>query len=287
MQLCWSLDTIGPICRSADDCGLVFAAIHGADPRDTSSVDRKYLWPSSRDIATIRVGYDPEYDKDEHREALRVLRQLGVKLVPIRNTKLLDDYGLTFELIEAVVAMESAASFDELTRRGEPKGVHGWPRYWTYGQFMSAVDYLKFSRLRAILMERCEKLMRAIDIYLGSELMLYTNLAGYPLVAFPKSSKKTKASSCLDRNSWQAALTTRARCWHSRTLINGRLASRNDRRLRNSWPRRMRFSRTKNSRTRINSIPTNRESSSASPNELSTVWNSPLHCGVTVYEQPD
>src|SRR6185312_4352760 len=92
MQLCWSLDTIGPICRSADDCGLVFVAIHGADPRDAVSVDRPYVWPSSRDISTIRVGYSPEIREDEDREKLRVLRELGVKLVPIQKTKLLDDY---------------------------------------------------------------------------------------------------------------------------------------------------------------------------------------------------
>jgi hypothetical protein len=102
----------------------------------------------------------------------------------------LDDYGLTFELIEAVVAMESAASFDELTRRGEPKGVHGWPRYWAYGHLLSAVDYLKISRLRAILMEQLEKLMQTIDIYLGDELVLYTNLAGHPGLAFPKKFEK-------------------------------------------------------------------------------------------------
>ena len=190
MQLCWSLDTVGPICRSADDCGLVFAAIHGADPRDAVSVDRPYVWPSSRDISTIRVGYSPENGKDEDREELRVMRELGVKLVPIRKTKLLDDYGLTFELIEAVVAMESAATFDELTRRGEPKGVHGWPRYWAYGHLLSAVDYLKFSRLRAILMERLEKLMQTIDIYLGEELAKYTNLAGHPVLVFPKKFEK-------------------------------------------------------------------------------------------------
>jgi hypothetical protein len=89
-------------------------------PRDAVPVDRPYVWPSSRDIATIRVGYSPENGKEEEREELRVLRGLSVKLVPIRKTKLLEDYGLTFELIEAVVAMESAASFDELTRRGEP-----------------------------------------------------------------------------------------------------------------------------------------------------------------------
>jgi Asp-tRNA(Asn)/Glu-tRNA(Gln) amidotransferase A subunit family amidase len=185
MQLCWSLDTVGPICRSADDCGLVFAAIQGADPRDAVSVDRPYVWPSSREISTIRVGYHPDGKQDEHRAALRVVRELGVKLVPIQKTKLLEDYGLTFDLIEAVVAMEGAASFDELTRRGEPKGVHGWPRYWAYGHLLSAVDYQKISRLRAIMMERFEKLMQPIDIYLGFELSLYANLAGHPLLAFP------------------------------------------------------------------------------------------------------
>ena len=190
MQLCWSLDTIGPICRSADDCGLVLAAIHGADPRDAATVDRNYVWPSSRDLSTIRVGYSPENRKDEDREELRVLRALGVKLVPIRKTKLMDDYGLTFDLIEAVVAMEGATSFDELTRRGEPKGVHGWPRYWAYGHLLSAVDYLKFSRLRAILMEQLEKLMQTIDIFFGDELALYTNLAGHPGLAFPRKFEK-------------------------------------------------------------------------------------------------
>jgi Asp-tRNA(Asn)/Glu-tRNA(Gln) amidotransferase A subunit family amidase len=182
MQLCWSLDAVGPICRSADDCGLVFAAIHGADPRDATSVDRPYVWPSSREISTICVGYNPEKTKDDR---LRVVRELGVKLVPIRNTKLMDDYGLTFDLMEATVAMEGAASFDELTRRGEPKGIHGWPQYWTYGHLLSAVDYVKISRLRAIVMERFEKLMQTIDIYLGNELSLYTNLAGHPLATFP------------------------------------------------------------------------------------------------------
>src|SRR5579863_1939443 len=68
MQLCWSLDKIGPICRSADDFGLVLAAIHGADPRDLDSVDRPYVWPSSRDLSTIRVGYAPQKGEVDARE---------------------------------------------------------------------------------------------------------------------------------------------------------------------------------------------------------------------------
>ncbi|HEY7152893.1 MAG TPA: hypothetical protein VH575_02940, partial [Gemmataceae bacterium] len=49
---------------------------------------------------------------------------------------------------------------------------------------------LKFSRLRAILMERYEKLMQTIDIYFGDELGLYTHLAGHPQVVFPKKFEK-------------------------------------------------------------------------------------------------
>jgi Asp-tRNA(Asn)/Glu-tRNA(Gln) amidotransferase A subunit family amidase len=186
MQLCWSLDKIGPMCRSADDCALVLAAIHGADPRDAASVDRKFVWPSSREVSTIRVGYSAnEAGDDVQREDLRVLRELGVKLIPV-SLPTLADYELSSELIEGVVTIESAATFEDLTRRGEPKGVHGWPSYWVHGHFMSGIDYLKLNRMRAILMERFDKMMQSIDIYVGNELALYDNLTGHPKIVFPR-----------------------------------------------------------------------------------------------------
>src|SRR6478736_8079672 len=151
MQLCWSLDKIGPICRSADDCGLVLAAIHGADPRDASSVDRPYIWPSSREVSTIRVGYVEGGGGDEKSDRLRVLRELGVTLVPVEPPNMKKDYGLPKnELAAGLMASESAAAFEDLTRRGEPRGVKGWPPWFLLGHFLTAVDYLKLNRLRAI-----------------------------------------------------------------------------------------------------------------------------------------
>src|SRR5687767_12877979 len=47
MALCWTLDKLGPMCRSADDCGLVLAAMAGRDPLDPSSVDKKFAWPDT------------------------------------------------------------------------------------------------------------------------------------------------------------------------------------------------------------------------------------------------
>src|SRR5258708_40164990 len=113
MERCGSLDKIGPICRSADDCGLVLGAIHGADPRDAASVDRPYVWPSSRDLSTIRVGYVAQVGGDHQRDNLRILRELGVKLVPVEPPNLKKDYGLPKnQRALGIVASEPAAAFD-------------------------------------------------------------------------------------------------------------------------------------------------------------------------------
>lgn len=197
MQLCWSLDKIGPICRSADDCGLVFAAIHGADPRDRASVDRPYFWPSSRKLSTIRVGYVAKGGEDEQSDVFRILRELGVKLVPVEPPNVKKDYGLvTNELQAGLVAGESAAAFEDLTRRGEPKGVKGWPQWFMLGHFLTAVDYLKLNRLRAGVMQRFDKMMQAVDVYLCDEWIAgpdpadkwdwYCNMTGHPMIVFPK-----------------------------------------------------------------------------------------------------
>jgi Asp-tRNA(Asn)/Glu-tRNA(Gln) amidotransferase A subunit family amidase len=197
MQLCWSLDKIGPICRTADDCGLAFAAIHGADRRDPASVDRPYAWPSARELSTIRVGYVAQGDEDRHRDGLRILRDLGVKLVPVEPPSFKKDYGLTTELQIGIVASESAAAFEGLTRRGEPKGVKGWPQYFMLGNFLTAVDYQKLNRMRAILMQRFDRMMQGVDVFLCNELPLdydrddvwdyYDNLTGHPKICFPKA----------------------------------------------------------------------------------------------------
>ncbi len=196
MQLCWSLDKIGPICRNADDCGLVLAAIHGADPRDAASVDRQYVWPSSRELSTIRVGYVAKGGEDEQRDDFRVLRELGVKLVPVEPPNLKKDYGLPKNELQAgLVASESAAAFEYLTRRGEPKGVKGWPQYFLLGHFLTAVDYLRLNRLRAIVMQRFDKMMQAVDVFLCDEWIpggdpddrwdWYGNMTGHPMIVFP------------------------------------------------------------------------------------------------------
>ena len=66
------------------DCALIFAAIHGADGLDPAAVDRPFSWPLGRDLRSLRVGYVDGEKSVKQRDELTVLRDLGVKLVPIK-----------------------------------------------------------------------------------------------------------------------------------------------------------------------------------------------------------
>ena len=88
MTLAWSTDKLGPITRSMEDTALVLDAIHGSDGLDISAVDRPFHWPDRREIRGLKVGYFPQDGKpDEGRDELRVLKELGVTLVPIALPK--------------------------------------------------------------------------------------------------------------------------------------------------------------------------------------------------------
>jgi Asp-tRNA(Asn)/Glu-tRNA(Gln) amidotransferase A subunit family amidase len=183
MTLSWSLDKIGPLCRSLEDCALVFGVIHGRDGLDASAVDRPFSWPPRRDLKTLKVGYF----KDETAEAdLKVLRdEIGVKLVPVE----LPRKHLYRELVVIMVA-EAAAAFDELTRQGLAKGPDTWKPYFRAARFVSAGDYLRANRIRALLMQEMRAVMDKLDLYIGGNDLLLTNLTGHPTIVLPNGFRK-------------------------------------------------------------------------------------------------
>jgi Asp-tRNA(Asn)/Glu-tRNA(Gln) amidotransferase A subunit family amidase len=185
MPLGWSLDKIGPVCRSADDCGLVLGAIHGSDLKDLSSVDRPYVWPSSRELATIRVGYVEGDDQQD----VQVFRDLGMQLIPVEFPTLPGDIPVSISQLEGTLSVESAAIFEDLTVRNEPKGVKMWPRVWAFGHFLSGVDYLKYCRVRTLLMKRTDELLQTVDVVLGDDGRTITNLMGHPKIVLPRAFK--------------------------------------------------------------------------------------------------
>jgi len=182
MTLSWSMDKLGPIARSIEDCALVLDAIHGADGLDQAAVDQPFEWPPKLSLDRIKVGYIEERSrKTEEREELRILRKLGFELAPIT---LPDD--LPVDAITLMLGTEAAAVFDELTRKHITEGLNTWPDTFRNGQFVPAVEYLRAARVRTKLMKAMAERMAAVDLYVGSgQDLSITNLTGHPTAVFP------------------------------------------------------------------------------------------------------
>ncbi|OWK34605.1 amidase [Fimbriiglobus ruber] len=191
MALTWTMDKLGPLARSVEDCALVFGTIHGADAHDPTTVDRPFNWPCKTPLKDLRVGYVGEKKDEDNRAELKVLRDLGVKLIPIELPDSLPVNALTM-----ILDVECAAAFDDLTRQGVRDGIGArWGTTFRKGQFITAVDYLRANRLRSLLMQDMAKVMEKVDVYVGGNDLVITNLTGHPTVCLPNGT--TKAGTAL------------------------------------------------------------------------------------------
>jgi Asp-tRNA(Asn)/Glu-tRNA(Gln) amidotransferase A subunit family amidase len=118
MTLSWSMDKVGPICRSAADCAIVFDAIRGMDPADKTLFDAGFSYPGKVDLSQLRIGYyksafDEDYGVSQFdKQTLRTLKKLGAELIPVE----LENEELPTYALSIILEAEAAAAFDELTR---------------------------------------------------------------------------------------------------------------------------------------------------------------------------
>lgn len=187
MALCWSLDKIGPICRTVEDTVLVLSAINGFDSDDKGSIDASFNYDASTSIEGLRVGYIPASFEDEgstdvDRDALEAMRQLNVELVEVS----LPD--LPYMSLMNVVYAEAAAAFEELTLNDrddelvwQAKGA--WPNIFRKARFLSAVDHVQLDRLRYKSMQVMDELFSNVDFVIGpfmGPMLVITNFTGHP-----------------------------------------------------------------------------------------------------------
>lgn len=209
MALSFSMDKVGPIARSAEDCALVFSAIAGKDPLDPASVDGPPAWPPRRALSRLTIGFVEELfqeergkeAKDEEERAraaewrgfdlrtLDVLRQLGARLVPLKLPS-----RTPVGPLSPVLTAEAAAAFDELVLDGRVKTLvrqtaDAWPNVFRQGRLIPAADYLRAQRVRTLLMREMEECLAGVDLFVaptfGGSALLLTNLTGHPSVVVP------------------------------------------------------------------------------------------------------
>ncbi len=180
MTLSWSMDKIGPIARSIEDCALILGAIHGFDSRDPTTVDRPFVWPGNQEITTLKVGYFEEEGTPADRPELKTLADLGVNLTPI---SLPEKYPVA--PLRMILGTEAATAFDEIARQGITEGLNSWPNTFRNSRFVPAVEYLKANRVRSLVMEEMERVMEKVDLYVNGDDSLLTNLTGHPTAVLP------------------------------------------------------------------------------------------------------
>jgi len=209
MALSWTMDKVGPIARSAEDCALVFSAIAGRDPLDPSSADGPPAWPPRREPKGLTIGFVEELFEEERgtgakteeekaraaewrRHDLRsldVLRTLGARLVPVKLPSRTPVTPLSL-----VLTAEAATAFDALVLDGRVKTMarqtaDAWPNVFRQGRLIPAVDYIRAQRARTLLMREMEACLDGVDLLVaptfGGNALLLTNLTGHPCVVVP------------------------------------------------------------------------------------------------------
>jgi Asp-tRNA(Asn)/Glu-tRNA(Gln) amidotransferase A subunit family amidase len=203
MALSWTMDKLGPIARSAEDCAMVLEAIHGPDGKDVSTHPAQFDWLPGYDWATLRIGYlksefDPpeplklhepaasetddekkkreerndqmkaararrDYDRRYDLAALDKLRAMGVKLIPAELPK------LPYDAMVPLLTAEAAAAFDDLTLSGRDRllteqGIEDWPNAFRIARFYPAVEYIQANRARTLAIRQVSALFEQVDI---------------------------------------------------------------------------------------------------------------------------
>jgi Asp-tRNA(Asn)/Glu-tRNA(Gln) amidotransferase A subunit family amidase len=195
MALSWTMDKVGPMCRSVEDCALVFNAIYGPDGQDDSVVESEFN-PKPEDAASAGRGGSgtatsaPTAEQREARkkifaDALEVYRQGGAALEALELPPSITEIAT---MISFVLTTEGSAAFDDLMRSKDASdpSLNTWPNAFRTHRFVPAVEYIRAQRARTLLMREMDTLMKRFDVLLSptaSATLGVTNLTGHPAIA--------------------------------------------------------------------------------------------------------
>ena len=207
MALSWTMDKLGPICRSVEDCAIVLDAIYGPDNKDNTVIPADYHWNAHLSPKSLRIGYvksafdlpqtdpvDPKHTLHATKKfddaALDVFHRMGIHLIEI------DLPAVPYDAMRIILSAEAAAAFDELTRSDRDKelvqqGKFDWPNSFRTSRFIPAVDYVNANRVRTLAIQQWDDLMRKVDVIVtptgaaNLSQLVATNLTGHPAVIVP------------------------------------------------------------------------------------------------------
>ena len=200
MALSWSMDKVGPICRTMEDCALVFETIRGQDGLDMSLMDFPFNYDAGKTLKDFKIGYVKEYfdkdyyNKENDNKVLDLLRKGGAELIPVSLPE-----ELPVRALRIILTAESAAAFDELTRSNRDSLLvrqvqNAWPNSFRTSRFIPAVEYIQANRIRQLLLQQMNETLADFDVIItpsyGGNQLTITNLTGHPCAVVPNGFTK-------------------------------------------------------------------------------------------------
>jgi Asp-tRNA(Asn)/Glu-tRNA(Gln) amidotransferase A subunit family amidase len=205
MGLSWTMDKIGPICRSVEDTALVLNAMHGPDGHDVTTIDAPFDWNPATPLSSLKIGYlKSEFErtggfgqqanpdtiaarKKIFDDVFEALKKAGAKIEEAELPQ------MNAQPLTVILNAEAAAAFDDITRDGRVAQLSGqanqdWPNSFRTSRVIPAVEYIRAMRERTLLQQNFHAFMEKWDVLIvptGTQTLQITNLTGHPQVAVP------------------------------------------------------------------------------------------------------
>ena len=205
MSLSWTMDKVGPICRSSKGCAIVLNKIKGKDEKDSSIQNSSLVFNEKTfNLNDYKIGYLKSlFDSDSsenginNEQTLNLIQKLGGNLIPIELPK-----NYPFEVFDIILRAEAGAFFDKLllqradsilTQQNQRSRANSLRQ----SRFIPAVEYIQANRFRSKLIQEVDSLLRNFDIIIsptfGGRQMLITNLTGHPALSVPNGFNKNNS----------------------------------------------------------------------------------------------
>ncbi len=195
MVLSWSQDRVGPMCRTVEDCAMVFNAIHGVDEKDPSTVTTPFQFDRNLKLASVRVGVDPAAPKelvDKLRELGMTPKEIGARptVAGMQGGGLNVEYAAAFDSYVQRKAKEIGL---DLTNLPEPaaggRGAGGappaapagppaapaspmapadWNPRFVNGRTVRGFEFVQNQRRRYMLVAKWGEFMKDLDMFIGN-----------------------------------------------------------------------------------------------------------------------
>ena len=176
------------------DLAIVFNSIYGSDGKDQTIINAPFNYSPKIDLKKLKIGYlKNDFDRKypfhvQDSIALKELEKLGAKLIPL-ELPAITNYDISF-----ILTAEAGAAFDELTRSNKDDQLvrqikNAWPNVFRSSRFIPAVEYINANRIRFLLIQQMQEMIKDIDFYIAPSWvgnnLLVTNLSGHPSVVVP------------------------------------------------------------------------------------------------------